>query len=184
MKIRPLKILSLGLLVLLCSGIFSVQAEEADVEYEFVDSSRSIMRSGPGQTLLMLVQQIYPRYEHLWPRLEQEIRNRNPHAFNRYTGNIIPGERMKLVTIKVIRKSRVLSLTVVGNVSGVQGEAIAINKIGTERKLSGSSELYEGDRLTTAKGFNVEYQYDRWSGDTAKTRFNHSTYRIYVKNRF
>lgn len=150
MKSRYLRMLIPGLISLFCTVFFPVQADDS-VQYEFAESSRSIMRAGPDQSLAMLLQQIYPDHQALWPRLEQEIRERNPHAFNRYTGNIIPGERVQLVTIKVIRKSRVLNLSVVGNVTKVEGYATATDKSGTDRRLVDNDDLYEGDRLTTDK---------------------------------
>ena len=150
MKVRPLRMLTLCLMVVF-SLVFPVQAQDETVQYEFAESSRSIMRAGQDQTLEMLVQQIYPDYKDLWPRLEQEIRARNPHAFNQYTGRIIPGERVQLVTIKVIRKSRVLNLHVVGTVTKVEGYATATDKSGTDRRLVDNADLYQGDRLTTDK---------------------------------
>ena len=151
MNISQLKIhrFSSLLLVLFLLPFGVVQAESDSVRYEFAESSRSIMRAAPDQTLSMLVQQIYPDYKDIWPRLEQEIRQRNPNAFNRYTGRIIPGQRMKLITIKVIRKSQVLNMPVVGSVEMIQGYATATDRSGSDRVLDLDSDLYEGDRLTT-----------------------------------
>lgn len=128
----------------------SSYAEE--IRYEFADSTRSIMRVGPNQSLDMLIQQMYPRYEKLWPKLAQEIRKRNPQAFSDYTGKLIPNSRLKLVTIKKIIQSDVAFLEQVGTVTEVDGDTIAIDKNGKQRRLTGKASVYEGDRLTTGQG--------------------------------
>ncbi len=142
-----IKSVSLTIILLLFTTFSSVHAES--VKYEFAESTRCIMRAGPGQSLPMLVQQLYPGYKHNWPQLEKEIKRRNPQAFNRYTGKIIPGQRMYLVTIKVIRKSEILNLHVVGEIQSIKGYALATDTRGNDRRLAEKSELYEGDRLTT-----------------------------------
>ncbi len=139
----------LMMLLLTFSPFGNIQAES--IQYEFAESSRSIMRSGADQTLPMLVRQLYPGYKKIWPKLEQEIRKRNPQAFNRYTGLIVPGQRIKLVTIKVIRKSHILNLHVVGKIDSIKGNAIATDTRGNDRVLTDKADLYEGDRLTTEK---------------------------------
>lgn len=130
-------------------------AQDESIRYEFTESSRSIMRVGPNQTLDQLVEQIYPQYREFWPQLKQEIRDRNPHAFSRYTGNLIPGQRLKLVTIRKIRETTVTSLAQVGDVADIQGFATVTDKNGNERRLQQKSQVYEGDRLTTAKGASL-----------------------------
>ncbi len=132
---------------------FNVYADSVD--YEFIVSSRSIMRTGPDQTLEKLVQELYPNKQALWPRLVKEIRRINPHGFNRYTGKIIPGQRIQLVTIKTLRKSHILNQYVVGSVESVKGYAIATDTNGHERALLDKADLYEGDRLTTEKNATV-----------------------------
>jgi len=144
-----IKSVSLMMIWLLFSVFFNVHA--GSERYEFSESSRSIMRAGPGQSLSMLVQQLYPGYKDLWPRLEQEIKTRNPRAFNYYTGAIIPGKSMKLVTVKVLHKSSVLHLKVVGEVKSIKGFAQATDTRGNDRRLADKAELYEGDRLSTEK---------------------------------
>lgn len=126
-----------------------------EVRYEFAESTRSIMRVGPNQSLEMLVQQMYPRYQQLWPELEKEIRKRNPRAFSDYTGKVIPNSRLKLVTIKKIIQSEIAYLEQVGTVTEVDGYTIAIGKNGKERRLTGKSSIYEGDRLTTGQDATV-----------------------------
>ena len=148
-----IRLIILTMLLFVLSAPLYAQTES--VEYEFVESSRSIMRAGANQNLSMLVQQLYPNKQKFWPRLEQEIRKRNPHAFNRYTGKIIPGQRIKLIAMKTIRKSYVLTRNVVGEVQSLNGSVMAIDSRGNKRRLEGKADLYEGDRLLTDKGSSV-----------------------------
>ena len=55
---KNLRSVSLSVLLMMVLAVFNAQAES--LEYEFAESSRSIMRTGPDQTLMMLVQQLYP----------------------------------------------------------------------------------------------------------------------------
>lgn len=150
---NKVRMANIVMMLLILSAPFNSRSDST--EYEFVESSRSIMRAGPNQSLSMLVQQLYPNKQKFWNRLEQEIRKRNPHAFNRYTGKIIPGQRIKLITIKTIRKSHLLTQNVVGEVTSLNGEVIATDSRGNKRRLVGKADLYEGDRLTTEKGSSV-----------------------------
>lgn len=142
------------LIFILCVELLSLlqplQAQTPD--YEFIASSRSLMRAGSGQTLQMLVQEIYPGYKKLWPEIEQEIRRRNPQAFNQYTGRIIPGRRIQLITIKTVHSSVLLHKTVVGHVAEINGTVEAVDTRGSVRTLNKKSEIYEGDRVTSALG--------------------------------
>ncbi len=119
------------------------------VQYEFIESSRSILRAGPGQSLSMLVQEMYPGHKKLWPQIEQEIRRRNPQAFNQYSGKIIPGRRIKLITVKVIRDSYIVHQKVVGQVEEIKGTVEATDTRGSTRTLQAKSEVYEGDRISS-----------------------------------
>lgn len=142
-----------GLLLLVLSGLQMVMADT--IRYEFAESSRSIMRVGPNQTLDMLIPQIYPQYQEIWPQLKQQIKDRNPHAFNRYTGKLMVGQRLKLVTIKKIHQTSVGNLQQVGDIDSIKGYAVVTGKNGIERRLTDNSAIFEGDRLTTAKGATV-----------------------------
>ena len=148
-----IRLINLTMLLLMLWSPLNAQTEP--VKYEFVESSRTIMRAGSNQNLTMLVQQLYPNKQKFWPRLEQEIRKINPHGFNRYTGKIIPGQRIKLITMKIIRKSYVLTQNVVGEVQSLKGSVSAIDSRGNKRRLEGKADLYEGDRLLTDKDSTV-----------------------------
>lgn len=122
------------------------------VRYEFVPSSRAIMRVGPNQSLDLIVQQIYPDHQKLWPRIKQEIHKRNPQAFNQYTGRLMAGQRLQLVTVKTIHETELVTVTQAGSVQTVKGYAVVTDKNGKEGRLMKDSLVYEGDRLITAKG--------------------------------
>jgi len=145
-----LKSLIIFIVVELLSLLQPLQAQTQN--YEFIASSRSLMRAGSGQTLSMLVQEIYPGYKKLWPQIEQEIRRRNPQAFNQYSGNIIPGRRIQLIAIKTVHESYLLHKTVVGRVVQIKGMVQATDARGSTQILSKNSEVFEGDRITTALG--------------------------------
>lgn len=138
-------------LLLLLSSVCTMAMADS-IQYEYSVSSRSIMRVGPNQTLDMLVQQMYPQYQQLWPQLKQQIKDRNPYAFNRYTGKLMAGQRLQLVTIKKIHRTTVTDLVQVGQVDSIRGYAVVSDKNGMERRLKHTFPVYEGDRLTTAKG--------------------------------
>ncbi len=126
------------------------------IDYEYAESSRSIMRVGPNQTLDMLLLQIYPDNKQHWPMIKEKLKELNPQAFSQYTGKLIPGQRLKLVTIKRIREIDVIDMYQVGKVTSIKGYAVASDLMGKEGRLSAGSEIFEGDRLTTAKGATVK----------------------------
>jgi len=138
-----------GLMVLLL-GMNLLQADT--IRYELAESSRAIMRVGPQQSLDLLVEQIYPDNQKLWPQIKNKIKQLNPHAFNKYTGQLMTGQRLKLVTIKKISEGEVAINNQVGTVSTINGYAVATDKNGKEGRLMENSVVYEGDRLSTNKG--------------------------------
>ena len=149
MMLRTLVRFTLGVLsLMLLASLLTVYGET--IRYEFGESSRSVMRVGPNQTIDQLVRQLYPGEEKLWPRITQEIKKRNPHAFNRYTGSLVVGEQLKLVTIRKIREGVQRELRQTGSITAIQGKAIATDKYGRTRQLELQGPVYEGDRLETA----------------------------------
>lgn len=141
-------------ILLLLSSFTVIHADT--IRYELAESSRAIMRVGPNQSLDLLVEQIYPDNESLWPRIKQEIRRINPEAFNRYTGRLIVGQRLKLVTIKQINERVALNKNQVGQVSAINGYAVVTDNNGKENRLSKNAVIYEGDRVVTSKGVELE----------------------------
>jgi hypothetical protein len=143
-----------GFFLLFICSLPSVNAEE--IHYELVASTRQVMRVGPNQTLDSLVQQIYAHQKPLWPQIKQKIEELNPNAINRFTGRLIVGAKLKLVTIKKIRELDASSqLLQVGSITGIRGGVIAIDKNGRESALKENSLVYEGDRIKTSKGSTV-----------------------------
>ena len=121
-----------------------------NAEVELTPSSRQIMRVGRNQTLQELVRRVYPGQQRLWPAIESKLRELNPSAFNRYTGRLVPGSRLRLVTIRRIVPLRKLpTLRQVGWVRALQGSALALDRTGVERLLEVRSPVYEGDRIRT-----------------------------------
>ncbi len=140
----------LASLLMALISLVPVYADEAS--YELAESSRAIMRVGPNQSLEMLVGQIYPEHQALWPQIKQKIKELNPYAFNQYTGRLIEGQRLKLVTVKRIMQGEVITFEQVGTIDTVKGFATSTDKNGKENRLIEKSIVYEGDRLSTAKG--------------------------------
>lgn len=149
-----IKILQKTTILLLLSSLTIIHADS--VHYELAESSRSIMRVGPNQSLDLLVEQIYPNNETLWPRIKEEMRRINPGAFNRYTGRLIVGQRLKLVTIKQINERVVFAQDQVGEVSAIKGYAVITDTNGNDNRLSLNSVVYEGDRVVTSPGSELE----------------------------
>ena len=149
-----IKILQKTTILLLLSSLTIIHADS--VHYELAESSRSIMRVGPNQSLDLLVEQIYPNNETLWPRIKEEIRRINPGAFNRYTGRLIVGQRLKLVTIKQINQRVAFTQDQVGEVSAIKGYAVVTDNNGNDNRLSLKSVVYEGDRVVTSPDSELE----------------------------
>lgn len=139
-------------MLLLFCGLMATGLQAETIQYELVESTRSIMRTGPNQSLDLMVQQIYPNNESLWPQIKQKIRQINPHAFNRYSGRLMENQRLKLVTIKTIRQGEIRIDKQVGNVTSVKGLAVVTDKNGKDGSLKDNSVIYEGDRITTRQG--------------------------------
>ncbi len=141
--------LAYGIFLIFMCLMTPLNAEE--VHYEFVESTRSIMRVGPNQTLDKLVEQIYARQKPLWPQIKKKIEEINPASFNRFTGQLIVGSSLKLVTVKKIHQLDSKSqLTQVGSIQHIKGYAVAIDKNGRENTLKLNSPVYEGDRIKTS----------------------------------
>jgi len=136
---------------ILCATSGVSYASES-IHYEFVPSSRSIMRVGQNQSLDVIIKQIYPQNEDLWPRIKEEIERINPQAFNQYSGRLMAGQRLQLVTVKKIREQEIKTVRQAGRISTVKGYAVVTDKRGKEGRLMENSLVYEGDRLVTSRG--------------------------------
>jgi len=148
MKTLLPRLMLAGLLMLQALPALARPADQGAVE--LTPSSRQIMRIGRNQTLDDLLRRIYPGRQDLWPAIKQKLREINPQAFNRYTGRLVPGARLRLVTIRRIVPLRELpTLRQVGWVTASRGRTQAVDKTGLLRKLEPGGPVYEGDRLET-----------------------------------
>ncbi len=162
----PRSVLGFGFFLVFICLLTPLNAEE--IHYEFVESSRQIMRVGPDQTLDKLVEQIYAEHKPLWPQIKQKIQEFNPEAFDSFTGQLIVGSSLKMVTIKKIHELRELRepgkpaklnavnrFVQVGVIKGVNGYVIATDKNGKQNALQQNSPVYEGDRIKTSTDSTV-----------------------------
>ena len=147
MKIKRDSVLILCIFSLLLSG--SVLAD-VHSQYEISPSNRQLMKIGRYQTIENLVPRLYPQYPKLWPRIIKVIRQINTHAINQYTGKLIVGEKLKLVTINRIYQAEKEQLPVAGKVSELMGQAGVQNQKGSQALKIGNP-VYSGDRITTAE---------------------------------
>ncbi len=142
--------------LLLVLPLLPIEALAASGEVELTPSSRQIMRIGRNQTLDELVRRVYPRQQELWPAIERKLREINPQAFNRYTGRLVPGARLRLVTVRRILPLRPTpTLRQVGWVAELQGRALAEDRTGLQRLLQMDGPVYEGDRVDTGPDSRV-----------------------------
>lgn len=151
-----ISLIRIAVLLSMLMGVLPVIAEQPD--YEFEVSTQSIIRTSGRDELSDLVKKIYPKYPGLWEKLEQEIRKINPQAFNRYTGKIIPNQRIQLVTVKRVIEEQVIELHQIGMVVSLRGKARGIGKSGRTRYLAQGADIYEGDRIVTEKDSTVEIE--------------------------
>ena len=142
------------LIISLFAGLFS-QTSFAETVYEIVPSSRVITRVIEGMTINDIIRKIYPQDEALWPEIKQKIMAINPESFHQYSDKLVQGTRLKLVNIKRINQEEVSSKVKVGYVVRQQGEASVRDMDGNIQGLEINSQIYEGDRITTATGANL-----------------------------
>jgi len=135
-------------------GLFN-QLALAETIHELVPSSRVITRVISGMTVNDIVRKIYPQEEKLWPEIKEKLISINPDSFHPYSDNLIVGTRLKLVDIKRIQQKEAVSKQKVGYVVRKQGQAVVVDLSGRSQELELNSQIYEGDRITTAVGANL-----------------------------
>ncbi len=135
-------------------GCFS-QVTFAATVHEIVPSSRVITRVIPGMTLNDIIRKIYPQEKKLWPEIKEKLIAINPDSFHPYSDKLVPGSRLKLVDIKRIHQEEVSSKRKVGYIVRQEGQASVKDQNGDIQGLEINSQIYEGDRITTAKGANL-----------------------------
>lgn len=135
-------------------GLFS-QISIAATIHEIVPSSRVITRVIQGMTVNDIIRKIYPREKALWPEIKEKIIAINPDSFHPYSDKLINGTRLKLVDIKRIQQEEISSKQKVGYIVRQQGQASVKDTNGHIQGLEINSQIYEGDRVTTAVGANL-----------------------------
>ncbi len=140
-------------------GLFS-QVAFAETIHEIVPSSRVITRVIEGMTINDIVRKIYPQEKLLWPEIKEKIIAINPDSFHPYSDKLINGTRLKLVDIKRIYQEDISTRVKVGYIVRQQGGASVKDAIGNIQGLEINSQIYEGDRITTAAGANLYIQMD------------------------
>ncbi len=135
-------------------GCFS-QVTFAATVHEIVPSSRVITRVIPGMTVNDIIRKIYPQEKKLWPEIKEKLIAINPDSFHPYSDKLVPGSRLKLVDIKRIHQEEVSSKRKVGYIVRQEGQASVRDQNGDIQGLEINSQIYEGDRITTAKDANL-----------------------------
>lgn len=145
---------ALLLVISLFAGLFS-QTAFAETVYEIEPSTRVITRVIDGMTINDIIRKIYPQDEALWPEIKKKLIAFNPESFHQYSDKLVVGTRLQLVDIKRIYQQEVSSKVKVGYVVRQQGEANVKDVDGNIQGLEINSQIYEGDRVTTAPGASL-----------------------------
>ncbi|MCP4491784.1 MAG: FecR domain-containing protein [Gammaproteobacteria bacterium] len=135
-------------------GCFS-QVTFAATVHEIVPSSRVITRVIPGMTVNDIIHKIYPQEKKLWTEIKEKLIDINPDSFHPYSDKLVTGSRLNLVDIKRIHQEEVSSKRKVGYIVRQEGKASVKGLNGDVQELEINSQIYEGDRITTAKAANL-----------------------------
>ncbi len=122
---------------------------------EIVASSRVITRVIQGMTVNDIIRKLYPGEKALWSEIKEKIIAINPDSFHPYSDRLINGSRLKLVDIKRIQQEEISTKQKVGYIVRLQGRASVRDTNGNIQGLEINSQVYEGDRITTAAGANL-----------------------------
>jgi len=134
---------------------FFTPATYAETVHELVPSSRVITRVISGMTVNDIIRKIYPQEEKLWPEIKSKLISINPDSFHPYSDQLINGTRLKLVDIKRFQQKEVVGKQKVGYVVRQTGRASVKDLNGDIQGLEVNSQIYEGDRITTASGASL-----------------------------
>ncbi len=135
-------------------GLFS-QISIAATVHEIVPSSRVITRVIQGMTVNDIIRKIYPNEKALWPEIKEKIIAINPDSFHPYSDKLINGARLKLVNIKRIQQEEISGKQKVGYIVRLDGKASVKDTNSHIQGLEINSQVYEGDRITTAAGTSL-----------------------------
>jgi len=147
------KILLIPIFIIVFS-IFNQVALAATI-HEIVPSSRVITRVIPGMTINDIIRKIYPTEKKLWPEIKEKLISINPDSFHPYSDQLVTGSRLKLVDIKRIHQEEVNNKEKVGYIVRQEGQASVKDLNGAIQGLEVNSQIYEGDRITTASDANL-----------------------------
>ena len=142
------------LLVVLSYAMFQPGASAAEIE--LVPSSRVILKVTEDMTIDDIIRRVYPKERELWPRIKEKLIETNPSSFVQYSDRLITGTRLKLVDIKRIYEPELVAKKRVGYVSRINGRVAAIDVNDSEQLLQINSAIFEGDRLETGLGAQLQ----------------------------
>lgn len=134
---------------------FLSQVSFAATVTEIVQSSRVITRVIPGMTVNDIIRKIYPQEKNLWPEIKERIISINPDSFHPYSDRLINGARLKLVDIKRIQQEEASNKQKVGYIVRQSGQASVKDLNNNIQGLEVNSQIYQGDRITTAVGASI-----------------------------
>ncbi len=146
---------SILILILAISMSLFSQISVAATINEIVASSRVITRVIQGMTVNDIIRKLYPGEKALWSEIKEKIIAINPDSFHPYSDRLINGSRLKLVDIKRIQQEEISTKQKVGYIVRLQGRASVRDTNGNIQGLEINSQVYEGDRITTAAGANL-----------------------------
>lgn len=141
--------LYLVVVFIIVSGFFS-QTVKAALAYELVPSSRVIIRVIPGMTVEDIIRKIYPNEVKLWAEIKAKLIEANPNSFHPQSDQLIAGSRLKLIEIRRFEQREISPKKKVGYVASQQGQATVKDLNGSMQILEINSEIYQGDRISTA----------------------------------
>jgi len=128
---------------------------------ELVPSSRVILKVTAGMTVDDIIERVYPQEKDLWPDIKLKLIETNADSFVPNSDRLITGTRLKLVDIKRIYEQQELKPGAsIGYVVGLNGQASAVDSAGRGHQLQVAAQIFEGDRLETGPGSNLQVMMD------------------------
>lgn len=129
----------LVLLVLAAGAVHAQSAPQYRVEKRYVHSM-------PGQTLVDLVQSLFPDEKRYWRDITEQFVLLNPHAFKDNRTRVTQGTRLEIPT----------QLREIGFVRDLRGDAWAVNFQGARRTLRVGDSIHVADEVVTARDAKID----------------------------
>ena len=145
--------------VILAVGCFSSSLQAATV-YEFTPSSRVITRVISGMSVDEIVRKLYPKEQKQWADIKSKLIEINPRSFYQNSDRLIPGSKLRLVNVNKIHQQDIVQKEKVGFVVSLKGRVSVKDRDGNIQGLQINSQVFEGDRVTTAVGAMLQIQMD------------------------